>query len=204
MRLLFVRDCQVYREGLEKRQPAVEILVELSISISRIAIIMMRVQRELDRALTLLRNKIRERGFTQLEVQEALGWGRSYISQLLTKQKSLRIEQVLLILNVIGVDPSEFFGELYRFPVARARGSDNDGYARYTTDGMRFERGGSSSSDAVPDEEFRQGFDELQSLLRGLLQLLRRKGILEGNELQAAVSVSRNESKLGDFDPGSD
>ena len=67
------------------------------------------IERELDRVLTLLRNKIRERGFTQLEVQEALGWGRSYISQLLTKQKSLRIEQVLLILNVVGVDPGEFF-----------------------------------------------------------------------------------------------
>ena len=38
------------------------------------------LERELDRVLTLLRNKIRERGFTQLEVQEALGWGRSYIS----------------------------------------------------------------------------------------------------------------------------
>ncbi len=67
----------------------------------------------MDRYLTLLRNKIRERGFTQLEVQEALSWGRSYISQLLTKQKSLRVEQVLLILNVIGVEPAEFFAELH-------------------------------------------------------------------------------------------
>ncbi len=74
---------------------------------------MVRVQREVDRYLTLLRNKIRERGFTQLQVQEALGWGRSYISQLLTRQKALRIEQVLLILSVIGVDPREFFGEIY-------------------------------------------------------------------------------------------
>ena len=38
---------------------------------------MLSVDRELDRVLTLLRNKIRERGFTQLEVQEALSWGRS-------------------------------------------------------------------------------------------------------------------------------
>ena len=69
--------------------------------------------RQLDRVLTLLRNKIRERGFTQLEVQEALGWGRSYISQLLTKQKSLRVEQVLLILNVISVSPADFYAELF-------------------------------------------------------------------------------------------
>lgn len=164
---------------------------------------MMRVQRELDRALTLLRNKIRERGFTQLEVQEALGWGRSYISQLLTKQKSLRIEQVLLILNVIGVDPSEFFGELYRFPVARAGAGEHDGYSRFAADGLRYDRGG-STAEAVPDEELKQSFEELQSLLRGLLTLLSRKGILEGNELKAAVSASHSESKLGSFDPGED
>ena len=54
---------------------------------------MRRVDRDLDRILTLLRNRIRERGFNQLEVQEALGWGRSYISQLLTQQKSLRIDR---------------------------------------------------------------------------------------------------------------
>ena len=67
---------------------------------------MVTVQPEVDRYLTLLRNKIRERGYTQLQVQEALGWGRSYISQLLTRQKALRIEQVLLILSVIEVDHS--------------------------------------------------------------------------------------------------
>ncbi len=64
---------------------------------------MINIDMELDRYLSLLRNKIRERGFTQLEVQGPLGWGRSYISQLLTRQKALRLEQVLLILKVIGV-----------------------------------------------------------------------------------------------------
>ena len=75
----------------------------------------MSVERELDRTLTLLRNKIREQGFTQLQVQAELAWGRSYISQLLTKQKSLRVEQVLRILQVIAVEPADFYKELYRF-----------------------------------------------------------------------------------------
>ncbi|MEM7350455.1 MAG: helix-turn-helix transcriptional regulator [Acidobacteriota bacterium] len=74
---------------------------------------MQTVDHEVDRCLTLLRDRIRERGFTQLEVQETLSWGRSYISQLLTKQKKLRVEQVLQILAVIGVDPAEFFADLY-------------------------------------------------------------------------------------------
>ncbi len=73
------------------------------------------VDRDIDRVLKRLRQAILERGYTQLEVQEVLGWGRSYISQLLTKQKTLRIEQILQILNVIDFDPADFFGEIYRF-----------------------------------------------------------------------------------------
>jgi len=87
------------------------------------------IEKEVDRILTLLRNKIRERGFTQLEVQEKLNWGRSYISQLLTKQKSLRVEQVLLILETIKVDPKEFYAELYQFPRPDFRLRNLDEYA---------------------------------------------------------------------------
>ena len=112
---------------------------------------------EVNRCLTLLRNKIREQGFTQLEVQAALGWGRSYISQLLTRQKNLRLDQVLLILSVIGVDPEEFFAELYPAPF----------HARH------FE---SRSNDS-------QKLDELRQLLRGLVDLLLEKGILSAEDL---------------------
>ena len=78
------------------------------------------VESEVDRCLTLLRNWIRERGFTQMDVQETLGWGRTYISQLLRKQKKLKVEQILLILDVIGIEPADFFGELYSGPGRRA------------------------------------------------------------------------------------
>lgn len=74
---------------------------------------MLKIDREVDRFLTLLRTLMRDRGFTQMEVQQALGWGRSYISQLFTKQKALRFEPVLLILEVIGVSPEAFFAEIY-------------------------------------------------------------------------------------------
>ncbi len=76
----------------------------------------MNLDQEVDRTLNLLRNKMRERRFTQQAVQDRLGWGRSYISQLLTKQKCLRVEQVLLILDVIGVEPAEFYTDLYLWP----------------------------------------------------------------------------------------
>ena len=78
---------------------------------------MLSAEKEVHRAILLLRQEIREQGYTQLEVQKELNWGRSYISQLFTKQKALRYDQILLILRVIGVDPCEFFTALFPPPL---------------------------------------------------------------------------------------
>jgi transcriptional regulator with XRE-family HTH domain len=135
---------------------------------------------ELDRVLTLLRNRIRERGFTQLEVQKQLGWGRSYISQLLTKQKALRVEQVLLILQVVGADPGGFFAEL--FPpqdidgLAAVRGQTLDGSSA-TEPGGIYDRAGRE----------RQSLVELRSLVRGLVGLLADKELIDLDDLTSAV-----------------
>ncbi|MEM7586440.1 MAG: helix-turn-helix transcriptional regulator [Acidobacteriota bacterium] len=159
------------------------------------------LERELDRVLTLLRNKIRERGFTQLEVQEALAWGRSYISQLLTKQKSLRVEQVLLILNVIGVDPGEFYGELYQLPASDKMHRDEYSEPRYSS------RPYSASSVAEvsegPPGDFSSSFQELRSLLRGLVRLLVDKNLISVDELTSAVKACESGPMIDDFDPGS-
>ena len=144
------------------------------------------VERDIDRALNLLRNKIRERGMTQLQVQDALDWGRSYISQLLTKQKSLRLEQVLKILQVIEVAPSEFFGEMYyigpQYPAPPA-------YYRAP--------GGNSKSGAVDAES---GYHELGSLVRGLLRVLIDGEVIKPEDLKAAVHTS--DGDLADLLPG--
>lgn len=148
---------------------------------------MMIVEKEVNRVLTLLRNKIREKGFTQLQVQEALGWGRSYISQLLTKQKSLRVEQVLLILDVIGVDPAGFFAELYYVagPVY-SEGARAPGFARTAAAG---------DSPEVSDD-----FDEMRSLVRGLVWLLIEKELIDVDELTTAVK-SRKDGPLAALEP---
>lgn len=143
---------------------------------------MMIVDNEVDRYLTLLRNKIREKGFTQLEVQEALSWGRSYISQLLTKQKSLRVEQVLLILDVIGVDPAEFFAELYYYPGAPAGYGD----ARWRAPGGY-----------DPDGQLAGSFEEMRSMVRGLVWLLIDKELIDVDELTETVKA-RKDDPLGD------
>lgn len=124
---------------------------------------MLTVEREVDRYLTLIRNKIHERGYTQLQVQEALGWGRSYISQLLTKQKALRIEQVLFILGVLGIDPAEFFGELYGTPP--------------------YYRAQQTPLDVDMDREL----EELRGLVRGLGKLLLDRNLISAEELDAAL-----------------
>ena len=131
------------------------------------------VERDVDRILTLLRNRIREHGFTQLEVQEALGWGRSYISQLLTKQKSLRVEQVLLILHVIDARPEDFWAELYP---ARVAPPD---YPRTPP-----ERG---PADAALREEHRS----MRTLLDCTVKLLTEKEYITENQLAVAVEEVR-------------
>jgi len=139
---------------------------------------MRQIEAEIDRCLTLLRNKIRERGFTQLEVQEALGWGRSYISQLLTKQKSLRVEQVLLILQVIRVDPRDFFAELYSMPGPLYAAS-------------RPPRPLPSPAPAKPQQD---PFGELRTMLDGLVRLLVEKQLISGEELTVAAEAAEREA----------
>ena len=124
------------------------------------------VEADVERCLTLLRNKIREKGFIQTQVQEALGWGRTYISQLFRKQKKLKVEQVLLILDVIGVEARDFFAELYLSP---RRGPF---WARRLTE---------------PSEGRRPEVDELCGLVEVLLEVLLEKRILTRRELQEAT-----------------
>ncbi len=133
------------------------------------------VERDLDRVLTLLRNRIRERGFTQLEVQEAIGWGRSYISQLVTKQKSLRVESVLMILNVIDVKPEDFWAEVYQFgPFGGQRPA-------------RARRAAPSLTDASDDATVLADMRRARRLLEGVVNVLDRKHLITAPELDAAI-----------------
>ncbi len=126
---------------------------------------MRKIDRDIDRILTRLRNLIREQGFTQLGVQETLGWGRSYISQLLTKQKSLRLDQVLLILNVVGADPAEFFGEVYQL--------------------------GEHAAPSVDTDDVGAGLHRLGLLYEGLVDVVKRKHLISASDLAEAIKRAR-------------
>ena len=160
-------------------------LVKFS-TVSRMPMIMDTVQIELDRVLMLLRNKIREQGFTQLQVQEKLDWGRSYISQLLTKQKSLRVEQVLLILQVIGVEAADFYQELYRFRRGDAGSAKGDRYGDYAAYGGMVAEVDSNSSEEL--DAMRFDLRSSRTALEGLIRILQEKGVLSEEELSAILS----------------
>ena len=151
---------------------------------------MQAVEHDVDRVLTSLRNKIRERGFTQLEVQESLSWGRSYISQLLTKQKALRLEQVLMILDVIGVDPCDFFGELYPRGHGAGYGSSfvPPAYLGAAQNGVSMSV--PAGFDAGEKPELSRSVTELRSLVRGLVGLLIDRQLIDVDDLATAVQNS--------------
>ena len=152
---------------------------------------------EMDRVLTLLRQKIRERGYTQLEVQKELSWGRSYISQLLTKQKALRVEQVLLILRVIGVDPGDFFLELYPPAASGAPWTVRDRNGS-TVSGRRTSPVDSRADSSDPNcpargSGNRRAVGELRALVRGLVGLLADKELIDLDDLTSAVRDSQTD-----------
>ena len=146
------------------------------------------VDRDLDRILTRLRHAIRERGYTQLEVQEVMGWGRSYISHLLTRQKSLRLDQLLQILNVIGVDPADFYGEIYQF------GQFSDSGGRRGRRGKRsplFEAAAEVAGGTMLDDLRR-----MRVLLDAVVTVLAQKNLIAASELDAATRKFRQTQLL--------
>jgi transcriptional regulator with XRE-family HTH domain len=123
------------------------------------------VEREVARLLQLLRTKIHENGFTQVEIQKRLGWGSSYVSQLLRRAKTLRLDQALAILGVLGVGPAEFYAELYA-PAWAA---------------WRFERLLAGGQEAL--------------LIRAVCRVLTAKGMISEEEVLAAMTVAESERR---------
>ncbi len=121
---------------------------------------------EVDRVLALLRQKVADSGRTQVEIQEPLGWGAGCVSRLLTRPKVLRVEQLLLILGVIEVEPRGSFAELC---LPRASGAPR----------------GEVGAMAGRGEEI----EDLAERVRGLIRLLERKGLVTAAEVEAAGGV---------------
>ena len=80
------------------------------------------------------------------------------------------MEQVLQILDVIGIDPAEFFAELFKWA-----GDEGSAKAAYV-------------SDPVAELEMRRKLDHLQATLEGLVRVLVNKNLIAANESVAIFS----------------
>jgi transcriptional regulator with XRE-family HTH domain len=82
------------------------------------------LEAEVSRVAEALREAIRRGKTSQRQVERALGQGKGYLSQLLGGNVDLKLKHVFAILAVLGVEPEEFFLELYERsdPVGSVRG----------------------------------------------------------------------------------
>ena len=153
-----------------------------------------KVNAEIDHILDFLRLKMKERGFSQVRVQDHLGWKGSYISQLFNRTKALRVEQLLMILDTIGIEPLEFFSEYYLL-FKNPPPSTMDPIAEMAADEALFgsRRRTLEFQTAGFVERFFGSFTEVRTLLRGLIHLLVSKGLIQMEELER----STNEIKQG-------
>lgn len=71
------------------------------------------IQEETHRLLELLRVAMRILGFTNRDVEKALGLSYGYLSRLFSGSIELKVEHILQILGVLGLTPAEYFHLAY-------------------------------------------------------------------------------------------
>jgi transcriptional regulator with XRE-family HTH domain len=79
---------------------------------------------ETQRLADVLRETIHRSKISQRQIERTLGQGKGYLSQLLSGNVDLKVKHVFAVLAVIGVEPEEFFQEIYdrSDPVGAVRG----------------------------------------------------------------------------------
>lgn len=70
-------------------------------------------QVETQRLSDALREAIRRKKISQREVERNLGQSKGYLSLLLHGNVDLKVKHVFAVLKVIGMEPEEFFQDLY-------------------------------------------------------------------------------------------
>jgi transcriptional regulator with XRE-family HTH domain len=73
----------------------------------------MTIDEEVRRATKLLETVMQAAGLTRKDLDQKLGAGPGYVSQVLTGRMELKFRHVLAILRALDVEPSVFFQTLY-------------------------------------------------------------------------------------------
>lgn len=80
----------------------------------------MTIEEEVRRATKLLETVMQAAGLTRKDLDQKLGAGPGYVSQVLTGRMELKFRHILAILKALDVDPGVFFQTLY--PESRPSG----------------------------------------------------------------------------------
>lgn len=72
--------------------------------------------REITRILEEIRLRIEGSELSLRKVEAGAGFSRGYLSQLLARNLDLKVRHLLAILDVLGIQPAEFFASLYPVP----------------------------------------------------------------------------------------
>src|SRR5690242_18248785 len=73
----------------------------------------MTIEEEVRRATKLLETVMQAAGLTRKDLDQRLGAGPGYVSQVLTGRMELKLRHVLAILRALDVEPSLYFQTLY-------------------------------------------------------------------------------------------
>jgi len=73
----------------------------------------MTIEDEVRRATKLLETVMQAAGLTRKDLDQRLGAGPGYVSQVLTGRMELKLRHILAILRALDVEPSLFFQTLY-------------------------------------------------------------------------------------------
>ncbi|MEM1181909.1 MAG: helix-turn-helix transcriptional regulator [Acidobacteriota bacterium] len=129
--------------------------------------------------LEALRQMIRRSELSQRQVEEAAGFSRGYLSQLLAQNLDLKVWHLMKILEIFGEHPGDFFHRLHT-----SRRSTPDALADFAA---RSAPAGDSLA-ASFDHLYRVGLDSLASLrqrlerMEGAVEQLESRGLIESSE----------------------
>jgi transcriptional regulator with XRE-family HTH domain len=73
----------------------------------------MTIEDEVRRATKLLETVMQAAGLTRKDLDQRLGAGPGYVSQVLTGRMELKLRHILAVLHALDVEPSLFFQTLY-------------------------------------------------------------------------------------------
>lgn len=123
-----------------------------------------------------LRYLIELRGKSVASVEKEMGWSRGFLGDALRGEKRLSLDMLLQVLDHFAKDPAEFLGGLTE---------EEERWARYPHAAEQGQPSGIAETSAVPESD--DASADTRRLVRAMIQVLEKKGLLDRDELRTAL-----------------